>query len=95
MCCCFEKSSLYDQTAEATPTGLMCACCLSGGGKPPVSSLAEIQSLLDSIRRNPDIHVTLKTAFDEAGARTGLFEKMTPQERKRDLDILRKCKRQI
>ena len=85
-----ECSCLSQHPEELIPQHLLCACCLKGGGEVPVSCRDGAQKALDLARSAPDCHVKLISAFDEAGARNARFYTTTPQERKRDLDILQK-----
>ena len=67
----------------------MCACCLHGGASCTPEDRERVEVLRDRIRKDSNVHIVLKTAFDEAGARTELYGQTRPAQRKRDLDILR------
>jgi len=84
----FEASNLSENCIHARPGQLLCACCMAGGAVCFPEEKAQVQSLQDAINRDQNVHIILKTAFDDAGARTELYHQLTPEQRKRDLDIL-------
>lgn len=85
----FESSDLSENRVEARPAELLCACCMHGGAACTAEDADRVACLRKRIREDSNVHVVLKTAFDEAGARTELYDQTTPAQRKRDLDILR------
>jgi len=85
----FEFSDLKENYIEIRPGVLLCAFCKNGGACLTAETDEEVAKVLDAVRIDSNIHIVLKTAFDEAGARTELYEKTTQSQRKRDLDILR------
>ena len=85
----FEASDLGGNRVTARPGELLCACCMAGGADCVQEDCERVRALRDRIQSNPDVHVSLTTAFDEVGARTPAYESTTPAQRKRDLDILR------
>ena len=85
----FEASDLSENRVEARPAEFLCACCLHGGAACTQEDIERVARLRDRIRQDSNVHIVMKTAFDEAGARTELYEQTTPAQRKRDLDILR------
>lgn len=85
----YESSDLSRNLIDVRPGELLCACCMHGGASCTAEDPEKVACLLKRIRRDSNVHIVLKTAFDEAGARTELYNKTTPAQRKRDLDILR------
>jgi len=85
----FEGSDLNENVTEARPSELLCACCMRGGAENVCENKEKVRALLDKIEKEPDIHIVLRSAFDDAGARTELYDLTTPLQRKRDLDIFR------
>ena len=85
----FESSDFSENRVEARPAELLCACCMHGGAACTAEDADRVACLRKRIREDSNVHVVLKTAFDEAGARTELYDQTTPAQRKRDLDILR------
>lgn len=84
----FEASDLAQNNTQARPGVLMCACCAQGGAPNTPEKKGEVQHLLQQIRADSNVHIKLRTAFDDAGARNEWYATLTPQQRKRDLDIL-------
>lgn len=70
------------------PRYLLCLRCLAGGAENCQCDPEEVTALLRLVRHEPDTCLKLTTAFDAMGGRTSLFDKTTPEERKRDLDVL-------
>ena len=85
----FEASDLMENCIEARPSELLCACCMHGGAECTAENPEKVAALLKRIREDGNVHIVLKSAFDDCGARTELYEKTTPLQRKRDLDIMR------
>ncbi len=85
----YESSDISTNRIEVRPGELMCACCVHGGASCTSENAEDVERLLKRIRQDSNVHIILKTAFDETGARTELYERTTPAQRKRDLDILR------
>ena len=85
----FEGSDLSENIIEARPGEFFCACCKNGGAECTAEDPEKVDALLKRIKEDQNVHVVFKTAFDDAGARTELYEKTTVAQRKRDLDILR------
>lgn len=72
------------------PRKLLCINCLRGGACTGCIPESNVQDAWKTIENNPDIHITLIGAFDEVGARTELFEKQTPAQRRKDLDVMQR-----
>ncbi len=85
-----ELSDREQNAIVLLPQHLLCMRCLQGGGNAEFMKRNSLAEKLHIIRENPDIHVTLVAAFDEVGAKTPLYWAQTPEERKRDLDVLQK-----
>jgi hypothetical protein len=85
-----ESSDRDKNIMTLWPQHLLCMKCLNGGGKLDFMELHNLAEKLRIIKDNPDIHIRLEGAFDEIGARTAIFDQQTPEERKRDLDVLQK-----
>lgn len=83
-----EKSNFNTERIEVEPRILLCINCKRGGGD--ILCYKIINELIERIKNNPELHITMKGAFDEVGARTELFYKQTPAERKKDLDVLQR-----
>lgn len=90
MNCKIECSDLNENIICLWPQHLLCMRCMNGGGKLPFMEKHGLLEKYEKIISNPDIHIRLTGAFDEIGARTPVFYEQTPQERKRDLDVLQK-----
>ena len=82
-----EASDFNTNRIELQPRLLLCLNCKRGGGDVGCS---QIDELADEIKVNPDIHITMRGAFDEIGARTEFFDKQTPAQRRSDLHVLQK-----
>lgn len=85
-----ELSTREQNAITLLPQHLLCMRCLHGGGNAEFMKKNNLGEKLRMIQENPDIHVTLVAAFDEVGAKTPLYFAQTPEERKRDLDVLQK-----
>jgi len=85
----YEASDLSVNMIEARPGELLCAHCKFAGAGCPMEDPEKVQSLVDAIRKNHQVHIKLRTAFDDVGGRTELYDKTTPSQRRRDLEILR------
>lgn len=84
-----ENSDLNYNQIETTPSTLLCSCCLHGGASFILADREDVNKLLCAIRNDPNVHIYLRTAFDDVGARTKMYAETTPSQRKRDLDIFR------
>ncbi|MCL2298600.1 MAG: hypothetical protein FWC27_00435 [Firmicutes bacterium] len=83
-----EASDLDTNRMELEPRLLLCVNCMRGGGQ--CAETDRLAALCHTIEENPDVHITLVGAFDEVGARTGLFDTQTPAQRRKDLDVLQR-----
>ncbi len=83
-----EKSNFTTERLEIEPRHLLCYNCKRGGGVTPYEE--KVNQLQERLAQNPELHLTLKGAFDEVGARTDLFSRQTPAERRKDLDVLQR-----
>lgn len=81
-----------DRTANGAvglqPRLLLCLRCRAGGGTSGQFAKDGVDALAERIRREPDTCIRLESSFDEVGGRTDLYDTTTPEERKRDLDVL-------
>jgi hypothetical protein len=84
-----ERSDRREHHLTLLPQHLLCLFCYQGGGCAPFMETHDFAGLVEKLRQNPDIHITLTAAYDEIGARTDLYYEQTPEERKRDLDMFR------
>lgn len=85
-----ELSNIHTNFVEVNPGHLLCIRCMNGGGELPFMKEKGLDKLWERIFSDPDIHVKLKGAFDEVGARMAEFWEQTPEERKRDLDVIQR-----
>lgn len=85
-----EASDFEFNRIEAEPRRLLCMNCMRGGGKAECMDKYHIAELWRKISETPETHLTLVGAFDEMGARTERFDKQTPAERRKDLDVLQR-----
>lgn len=83
-----EASDFNINRIEIEPRMLLCLNCKRGGGDVPCN--IEIEELARKIENNPELHITMKGAFDEVGSRTEIFNEQTPAERRKDLDVLQR-----
>jgi len=86
----FEGSDLSVNRMEIAPRCLLCVNCYRGGGKSECIEKHGIAGIYEKINKNPDIHLTLIGAFDDNGARTERFYEQTPDERRKDLNLLQR-----
>ena len=82
-----EASDFITNRIELEPRLLLCLNCKRGGGDVPFSGINELAA---EIENNPDLHITMTGAFDEIGARTEVFDKQSPAERRKDLHVLQR-----
>ena len=85
-----EASDFNANRIEIEPRWLLCANCVRGGGMAEYIDKYNIMEIARKISENPELHLTLTGAFDETGARTDKFDKQTPAERRKDLDVLQR-----
>jgi len=85
-----EASDLGTNRMDVEPRCLLCMNCLRGGGKSECIEKDGIAGLYQKIDENPEMHLTLIGSFDHVGARTELFYRQTPVERRKDLDVLQR-----
>lgn len=85
----YEASDLSVNMIEARPGELLCAHCKFAGAGCPLENEERVQELVDAICKDSQVHIKLRTAFDDVGGRTDLYDKTTPSQRRRDLEILR------
>ena len=85
-----EASDLGINRMDIEPRWLLCMNCMRGGGISECIEKYRIANLYQKIDENPEIHLTLIGAFDNVGARTGHFNRQTPAERRKDLDVLQR-----
>lgn len=85
-----ETSNFQTARVDVEPRWLMCIACLRGGGQCSRITRWGIAQLWERIQENPDLHLIMRTSFDEVGARTALFDSQTPAERRQDLDVLQR-----
>lgn len=83
-----EASDFKHNRIELEPRKLLCINCLRGGWD--CMDMSNLQETLKTIENDPNIHIMMIGAFDEIGARTKLFEKQTPAQRCKDLDVLQR-----
>ncbi len=82
--------SIRDNVLYIRPGQLCCIRCLLGGGSDQVPEYETVDNAVKAIKANSDIHICLHTAFDEIGARTDMFDKLTASERLFDLTVLQR-----
>ncbi|MCL2517077.1 MAG: hypothetical protein FWF15_00810 [Oscillospiraceae bacterium] len=85
-----EASDLSINRMEIEPRWLLCINCFRGGGNCECIEKYRIAELYQKIDDNPDIHLTLRGAFDDNGGRTERFYEQTPDDRRKDLNILQR-----
>lgn len=87
-----KNQEISDRTVNGVvslqPRLLLCLRCRAGGGASMRFAKDDANELAELFKREPDTCVRLETAFDEVGGRTELYDATTPEERKRDLDVL-------
>lgn len=82
-----EVSDFQTNRIESEPRLLLCLNCKRGGGDV---ACPRVDELATEIEHNPDLHITMTGAFDEVGARTEIFDRQTPEERRKDLHVLQR-----
>lgn len=85
-----ETSDLASNRMEIEPRCLLCMNCMRGNGNSQCIDRYKIAEQYQEIDKNPEMHLTLIGAFDNAGARTERFYRQSPAERLKDLNVLQR-----